>query len=291
MTEREIASINGEIFDLHQAKIPVLDHCFLYGDGVFEGVRLINGGLLFHKEHLNRLYNSAEITRLQMPEKDKFEKEIFAAVKASGMQNGYLRIVISRGTGSLGINPKKCPTPTSVIIVSSLSIFPEEVYQKGLKLIVAKTRKIPLSTFDCRAKSCNYLSNIMAVWECIDQQADEAIMLTQQDFVSEGSVENIFALIGKRLITPSTATNCLEGITRARIIEIARAQNLQVEEGLFTVHDFQLADEVFLTGTGAGVVPVSQIERTKIGTGQIGEKTKRIREKYESTLGEFFTYP
>jgi len=287
----ELVSINGEIVEAENAKISVFDHCFLYGDGVFEGVKLINGGILFHAEHRERLYRSAAIVRIEMPSRFQFDAELFKVVKASGLKDGYLRVVISRGTGTLGINPNKCPSPTRVIMASTIKVFPAELYEKGLKMIVAKTQKLALKSFDCRAKSCNYLTNIMAAWEFLDAQAEEAIMLDQNGFVSEGTVDNIFAFHGKRLITPSLNTNCLEGITRKKIMELADGQGYTVEEGLFTAHDFKFADEVFLTGTGAGVIPVSNIETMQIGEGRIGPKTKALRAEYERRIPEFLTYP
>lgn len=289
MAEREIASIDGEIFDLKDAKISVLDHCFLYGDGIFEGIRLINGKLLLHKEHMQRLYNSASIVRIPMIPKEQYGKQLFEAVKASGLKSGYIRVVVTRGIGDLGINPARCSNPRLVIIAATLKLYPEELYEKGLKLIIARTRKIPYASFDCRVKSCNYLNNIMATWEIADRKSDEAIMTDENGIASEATVDNIFGIKGSRLFTPSLDTNCLEGVTRNKIIEIAKGQNMQVVEGRFTSRDFMLADEVFLTGTAAGIIPVTKIEEHVIGKGFIGEKTKSLRQEYELRIEEFCT--
>ena len=287
--EREIASIDGEIFDLKDAKISVLDHCFLYGDGIFEGIRLINKKLLLHKEHMQRLYDSASIVRIPILAKEQYEKQLFEAVKSSNLKSGYIRVVVTRGIGDLGINPAKCSNPRLVIIVTTLKLYPEELYEKGLKLIIARTRKVPHTSFDCRVKSCNYLNNIMATWEIVDRKSDEAIITDGNGIVSEATVDNIFGIRGNVLFTSSLDTNCLEGITRNKIIEIAKSQNLEFTEGRFTARDFMLADEVFLTGTGAGIIPVTKIEEHVIGTGIIGEKTKALRHEYESRIEEFCT--
>jgi len=287
--EKEIASIDGEIFDLKEAKISVLDHCFLYGDGLFEGIRLINKKLLLHKEHIRRLYNSASIIRIPMIPEGQYEKQLFEAVKASNLKYGYIRVVVTRGIGDLGINPAKCSNPRVVIIVTTLKLYPEESYEKGLKLIIAKTKKIPYASFNCRVKSCNYLNNIMATWEFVDKNSDEAIMTDGDGIVSEATVDNIFGIKGSKLFTSSLDTNCLEGVTRNKIMQIAKGQNMEVVEGRFTPKDFMLADEVFLTGTGAGIIPVTKIEEQVIGKGTIGEKTRSLRKEYESRIEEFCT--
>lgn len=289
MKGKEIASINGEIFDLKDAKISVLDHCFLYGDGVFEGIRLINKKILLHKEHMERLYNSASIVRIPMMPKDEYEKQLFAAVKASGIDYGYIRVVVTRGTGDLGINPAKCSNSKLVIIVANLQLFPEGLYEKGLKVIAARTRKTPYASFDCGVKSCNYINNVMAAWEVVDRNADEAIMTDENGIVSEGTADNIFGIKDNVLFTPSMETNCLGGITRAKIMEIAKSQGMEVIEGRFTPRDFMSADEIFLTGTGAGIIPVAKIEHLTVGSGRIGEKTRRLRQEYEYKVRELCT--
>lgn len=289
MEEREIVSIDGEIFDLREGKISVLDHCFLYGDGVFEGIRFLNRKVLFHQEHLTRLYSSADVLRLPMPARQEYERLLFAAIKASNMISGYIRAIVTRGIGALDINPLKCSNSKIVIIVANLKLYPSEFYEKGLKVIVARTSKIPYRSFDCRVKSCNYLNNVMATWEFIDRGASEAIQTDEQGIVSEATVDNIFGIKNEVLFTPGTETNCLEGITRGKIMEIAAQQGLKVEQGRYTPHDFMFADEVFLTGTGAGVIPITQIEHKIIGDGLMGSKTRLLRTAYESGLDSFST--
>jgi branched-chain amino acid aminotransferase len=289
MEGREIVSINGEIFDLQEGKVSVLDHCFLYGDGIFEGIRFIDGKILLYKEHVRRLYFSSEIVRLKIIPQLEFEKQLFAAIKASNLKSGYVRVIITRGIGALDINPAKCKDSKIIIIVANLKLYPEELYDNGLKVIVSRVNKIPYRSFDCRVKSCNYLNNIMATWEFIDRGASEAIQTDEQGIVSEATVDNIFGITNGSLFTPSIETNCLEGITREKIIEIAKDIKIQVEEGSYTVRKFLLADEVFLTGTGAGVIPVTQIEHRIIGTGKIGKFTKKLRDEYEKRIPSYST--
>ena len=288
MSQREIASMNGKIFDLKDAKISVLDHCFLYGDGVFEGIRLINRKILLHKEHMERLYNSARAMRIPMVSKPEYEKQLFKAIKASKFNFGYLRVVLTRGIGDLGINPLKCLNPQLIIIVTSLRLYPKELYEKGLKVIIAKTKKIPNTCLDFRVKSCNYLNNVMAAWE-YTRKADEAIMTDDHGIVSEATLDNIFGIKGNTLFTPSQETNCLSGVTRIKIMDLARGQGMKVIEGKYRVGKFVSADEVFLTGTAAGIVPVTRIEKHKIGNGKIGSRTKKLRDEYESRIEEFCT--
>lgn len=289
MTGREVASINGEIFDLKDAKISVLDHCFLYGDGIFEGLRLISKKILFHREHMKRLYDSAAIVRIPMIAEEQYEKQLFEAVKSSNLNSGYIRVVVTRGIGDLGINPAKCSGPKIVVIVTNLQLYPEELYEKGIKMITAKTRKIPYASFNCGIKSCNYLNNIMATWEIVDKNVHEAIMTDENGIVSEATVDNIFGIKGNTLFTPGLETNCLAGITRAKIMEIAVKQGMEVTEGKFTPDDFMSADEVFLTGTGAGIIPVTKIEHKTIGSGKMGDKTRKLRQEYEARIEEFCT--
>lgn len=289
MKGKEIVSINGKIFGINEAKISVLDHCFLYGDGVFEGIRFIDKKILFHKEHMQRLYRSASIIRLPLMTQKDYEKQLFAAVKASGLESGYVRVVATRGIGDMGINPKRCSNPKLVMIVTHIKIYPDELYEKGLHVIIAKTRKIPRTSLDCSAKLCNYLNNIMAAWEAVDKEADEAIMTDEDGIVSEATLDNIFGIKGNTIFTPSLDTNCLPGITRAKIMDIAKEQGMKVVEGRFLPKEFLSADEVFLTGTGAGIVPVTRIDESVIGNGKMGVKTRKLRQEYESRIRNFCT--
>lgn len=282
-----VVCINGEISSLETATVPILERGLLYGDGVFEGIRFIKKKILFHQEHLERFYRSAEVVKIALPARELYEKWIRATVAASAMENGYLRVVGTRGAGEMGITPKPHYKPNLYIIATTIQLYSEELYQSGIRVIVAKTKKIPHASFDCSVKSLNYLPNIMALREALDAGAAEALMTDERGIVSEATVENVFGIRGKELFTPSFDTNCLHGVTRGAIIAIARELGFSVTEGHFTPDDFKKADEVFLTGTGAGMVPVSQIDDTTIGSGSIGPKTRELRTTYESRIESF----
>lgn len=286
---RDLASIDGDITPLAEARISVLDHCFLYGDGVFEGIRFLEDGVLFHREHLDRLYQSAAAVRIPMVPPAEYERRLFDVVRASALPSGYVRVVVTRGVGALDINPRTCRDPRMVIIVASLKLYEPSFYDRGLHIVVARTQKVPFASFDCRTKACNYLNNVMATWEFLDRGAGEAIQTDAQGIVSEATVDNIFGVRGNELFTPGADTNCLLGITRAKVMELAAEQGLRVTDGRFTPRDFMDADEVFLTGTGAGLIPVTQVEHRTIGAGTIGPVTRALRETYESRLPEYCT--
>lgn len=286
---KDVVCIDGKVVGAEEASVSVFDHCLLYGDGVFEGIRLINKSILLHEEHTERLYRSAEVLRLAMPDKKSYNKMLKETVEASGYHDAYIRVVITRGKGSLGVSPLKCAAPSIIIIVAQISLYPEQMYQTGLSVITARTQKISVKSLDCRVKACQYLNNIMASWEYIDRGAQDAIMLDERGFVSECTVANIFGISGNTIFTPSLDTNCLEGCTRNKALDLAREKGFEVKEGLFVVRDFMFADEVFLTGTGAGLIAVTKIDQAKIGNGAMGPKTKMLRDTYESRIQEFCT--
>lgn len=286
---REIVSINGEVVPFHEARISVLDHCFLYGDGVFEGIRFQDRKVHFHAEHMGRLYASARSLRLPMLAPEEYERHLFQAIEASGMASGYVRAIVTRGVGALDINPAKCRDSKLVIIVARLQLYPAQLYETGLRIIVARTQKIPYQSFDCRIKSCNYLNNVMATWEYLDRGASEALQTDAQGFVSEATVDNVFGVRGDVLFTPGLDMNCLEGITRAKVMDLAAGMGMRVEEGRYTPSDFMAADEMFLTGTGAGVMPVTRIEHQVIGDGAMGPRTREILRRFEVLVDETAT--
>lgn len=243
---------------------------------------------MLQREHQERLYRSAGVVRIPMPSISEYEAQLFGAVRASGQKNGYIRIVRTRGIGDLGIDPALCQGPKLIILVSTISLFPERLYEEGIRLVIAKTRKPPREVLNCTdAKHGNYLNNKLAKLEANDAGAHEALMLTIDGYVCEASVENVFFVREGRLYTPSTETNCLRGITRGKIIELATELGLGVTEGLFKPDFLQSAQEVFLTGTGAGILPVSRIDDAVIGTGAIGDCTRRLRQLYEERLRSF----
>ena len=291
MSGQPVASINGRIIPLEQAKISVLDHGLLYGDGVFEGIRLTSHGVLFHREHTERLYASSRALEFTgLASSDVYEQWLFEAIRSSGFDIAYLRVLITRGCGELDIDPRKCLHPTLIIIVDRLKLYPKELFEDGLHVIIAQTRKIPKACIDGQIKSCNYLNNIMATLEYLKAAgAREALMVGTDGFLSEGTVDNVFGVEQGALFTPDLSTNCLAGITRRAVIQIAREIGLHVEELRCQETKFERADEVFLTGTGAGVVPVTKVGDRVIGDGKAGPVTKRLRLEFEKRMPQFCT--
>jgi branched-chain amino acid aminotransferase len=224
-----------------------------------------------------------------MPAANVYEEQLFEAITASGLSSGYVRVIVTRGCGTLGINPSACSQPQLIMIVAALSLYPDDLYRSGVDVICAKTRKVPRSCFDGQVKACNYLNHIMATWEFVDAGASEALMLDCDGYVSEVTVANVFGIKGDLLFTPHLDTNCLNGITRRKVMEIAPEQGLSLEEGKYTIDKFIMADEVFLTGTGAGVMPVSSIAGRPLGFGRIGARTALLRGTFESRVAEWST--
>ncbi|MBI4214409.1 aminotransferase class IV [archaeon] len=266
--EKEVVWVNGKLFSREDAKINVFDHGFLYGDGAYEGIRIYDKRLLLFDEHLARMWHSLNVFGISEPmSKQAFREAILEACRESQIVNGYVRPVISRGVGDLGINPKKCGGPTAVIIVSRIQLYPPEFYEKGLKVIVAKTRKTPRECFDGSAKLCNYANNIFAIAEANAVGAHESIMLLPDGRVSEASADNLFIVRGGEVWTPTLSTNCLPGITRAAVLRIGKEIGIKMLEKDFGVEELMSADEVFLTGTGAGVVPVASVDGKPLRSG------------------------
>jgi branched-chain amino acid aminotransferase len=251
--------IDGKIYDKENAKVSVFDHGLLYGDGVFEGIRAYNGRVFKLEEHLVRLYHSARAIRLTIPLSLKeMEKAVLDTIRANDLRDAYIRLVVTRGTGDLGLDPRKCPKATVIIIAGKITLYPEELYRKGLDLVtVATKRNIPEALNPC-IKSLNYLNNIMAKIEANRANAPEAIMLSKDGYVAECTGDNIFIIQGKALITPPTWVGALDGITRAVVMDLGRKLKMTVREDMFTPYNVYTADEVFLTGTAAEVIPVTK---------------------------------
>lgn len=286
----DVVSIDGRIHKPEEATVNVFDHGLLYGDGVFEGIRIIDGGILLLDEHVERLYASAQAIRLAVNRTPKEMKhDILNAVRQSGIADGYIRLVLTRGIGDLGLNPRRCPHSRTIIIVASIALYPEELYEQGLDVAVCNTRKTTATQLTGRAKSCNYLNNIQAVWDYLDQGCHEGLMLTPDGYVSEATADNVFGIRGDVLFTPSLDTNCLPGITRAQILRIAAETSFRVEEGHYRAEDFIQADEVFLTGTGAGIIAVAKLDAKTVGSGTMGPKTRQLRAEYERQVPSMCT--
>lgn len=279
-----ICWVNGEICLSAQASISVMDHGFLYGDGVFEGIRFYHHTPFLLAEHLERLAFSAQAIALALPWKQHdFEKIIMRLIERSGLESGYIRLIVTRGQGALGISPESCKRPSLVVIVDELSIASERMRQQGVKVVTVATRKAAMDVLDARVKSLNYLNAIMAKIEANLAQADEAILLNAQGYVAEGSVENIFVIRDDQLLTPPTTDGALAGMTRGLMIQLAKAAGITVHEVSLTRYDLYTAQGAFLTGTGAELIPIREIDGRSIGWGHpfIGFLSGAFRRKID----------
>jgi branched-chain amino acid aminotransferase len=263
--------LDGKLVDESEAKISVFDHGLLYGDGVFEGLRFYNGRVFRLEEHIRRLFDSAKAIVLTIPwtleEVIKFTCE---TVAANGLKDGYIRLVVTRGSGELGLNPYLCPKASMFIIASTIKLYPEEHYEKGLKIITCATRRPAPAALMPQVKSLNYLNNIMAKVEAIQGGALEAVMLNEQGYVAECTGDNLFLIKNGILLSPLISDGALDGITRAVIIELAEKLGVPFKEQSLTRYDIYTADECFLTGTAAEVIPVVELDRRPIGEGVPG---------------------
>ncbi|MBI5025302.1 MAG: branched-chain-amino-acid transaminase [Nitrospirae bacterium] len=277
--------IDGKYYDKSDAKISVFDHGLLYGDGVFEGIRIYNGKVFKLKEHIERLYQSAKAILLEIPmPKEEMENAVFDAVKINGKKNGYIRLIVTRGEGPLGIDPTPCKRATVIIIVSDIQLYPDEYYKKGIEIITAPSRRIPSDCLDPRIKSLNYLNNIMAKIEARQAGCLEAVMLNKEGFVAECTGDNIFIVKHNELLTPAPYHGALDGITMRTVIEIAESLGIKTHETTLTRYDLYNADECFMTGTGAEVIPVIKIDGRVIGDGRPGNATRRLIEIFKKLI-------
>jgi len=279
--------LDGEFVPEEEAKVSVFDHGLLYGDGIFEGIRAYNGYVFKLEEHLDRMYDSAKGIRLEIPiAREQMKEAILETLRVNQLQTSYIRPIVTRGVGDLGIDPRKCKAkPTVIIIVREWkSLYPEELYQRGLRAIVAATRARPPESLSPSIKTLNYLTNIMAKIEANVWGADEAIMLDVRGNVAEGTADNVFIVKHGILYTPPVTTN-LPGITRATIIELAHDADYEIREEHFGIAQLYMADEVFLTGTAAEVVPIVEIDGRMIGSGRPGPITTELRKRYKDITG------
>jgi branched-chain amino acid aminotransferase len=273
--------LNGKLVDREDAKISVFDHGLLYGDGVFEGIRSYGGKVFRLKEHIRRLFDSANGIRLEIPlAADELAKAIADTLQANGLKDAYIRVVVTRGVGTLGLDPNRCSSPTVFVITDKIELYPRELYENGLEIITAATMRNHPNAVNPRLKSLNYLNNILAKIEAIDAGTLEAVMLNHQGFVAECTGDNLFIVRDGVLFTPPIAAGILEGITRDEIIAIAEDFGIKVREENLTRHDLYVANECFLTGTAAEVVPVVRIDKRTIGDGHPGPVTKRLLEEF-----------
>ncbi len=275
--------LDDKLVDEADAKISVFDHGLLYGDGVFEGIRVYNGKIFELEAHIDRLYRSAKAIRLPVPmSKDKLISSVKETVRANDVIGGYVRLVVTRGVGTLGLNPFVCENSTIFIIADNIQLYPEEFYENGMKVISATTvRNHPLS-LPPQVKSLNYLNNILAKIEALDSNVAEAIMYNHEGYVAEATGDNVFIVKDGVIYTPPVEAGALEGITRAVVIRLAGQENLQVIEKNLTRFDLYVCDELFLTGTAAEVIGVVEIDGRVVGDGKPGPITRLLRKKFYS---------
>lgn len=266
--------LDGNLVDESEAKISVFDHGLLYGDGVFEGIRIYNGRIFRLEEHIRRLFDSAKAIVLNLPwTQEEVIRHTCETVAANQLTDGYIRLVVTRGAGELGLNPYLCPKASMFIIASTIKLYPDETYEKGLSIITCATRRPAPAALMPQVKSLNYLNNIMAKVEAIQANALEAVMLNEQGYVAECTGDNLFLIKNGVLYTPLISDGALDGITRAVIIELAEKLGVPFVERSLTRYDIFIADECFLTGSAAEVIPVVALDRRVIGDGKPGPYT------------------
>ncbi len=277
--------LNGEFVTKENAKISVYDHGFLYGDGIFEGIRVYEGNIFKCKEHLDRLYDSAKSIMLEIPLTiSEMQDVLIETLRRNEMRDGYIRLIVSRGPGNLGLDPKRCPKAWVTIIVEQLAIYPEEAYREGLVSVsVSQRRNIP-DALNPKIKSLNYLNNILVKIQANLAGVGEAIMLNAQGYVAEGSSDNIFIIKNGTVYTPPCYIGALEGITRGAIMELCEKLGYKLKEEPFTLHDVYVADEVFFTVTAAEVIAVRQVDGRTIGAGHAGPITTHLLSEFRQIV-------
>jgi len=277
MSKELLIYLDGNIVPESQAKVSVFDHGLLYGDGVFEGIRFYNGRVFRLEQHIRRLYDSAKSILLNVPilEEEMIEATV-KTIAANGLRDGYIRLVITRGTGPMGLSPYKCPTPTIFIIAATISLYPESAYRDGLVMATVATRRPRHDILPPQVKSLNYLNNIMAKVEAIQAGAEEGLMLNDQGLVAECTGDNIFIVRDGKISTPTLGAGALDGITRGVVFEIAAELGIEIRERDMTRHDVYTCDECFLTGTAAEVIAAVKLDQRVLGSGKPGPITQRI---------------
>ncbi len=279
--------ISGKYYDKEHAKISVYDHGLLYGDGVFEGMRSYHGKVFRLQEHLDRLWDSARSIWLNIPiSPAQMAAAVNDTLAKNGIRDGYIRLIVTRGSGTLGLDPNKCAMPEVIIITDHIQMYPTEFYENGLKIVTASTIRNHTGALSPRIKSLNYLNNILAKIEGLRAGCVEALMLNGRGEVAECTGDNIFLVKGGVLFTPPTDAGILEGITRNAVIELAEAANIIVKQIPLSRHDVYIADEVFLTGSAAEVIPVVEIDSRVIGDGKPGPMTKNLTAKFHALTRE-----
>lgn len=279
--------LDGDFVPEAEAKVSVFDHGLLYGDGIFEGIRFYNGRVFRLEEHHDRLWDSARSICLEIPmSKEEMTEALLETIRRNGLRDGYIRQIVTRGVGNLGLNPTQCKRPTVIIIAATIALYPEEMYRNGLTIVTCATRRSGPATLNPAVKSLNYLNNVMARIEANLAGADEALMLNDAGNVAECTADNIFVIKKGQIFTPPIAAGALRGITRSVVFEIADELGIKISETDITRHDVFVADECFLTGTAAEVIPVIKCDGRVIGTGKAGEISSRIFARFREITRE-----
>ena len=276
--------LNGKLVDEEQAKLSVFDHGMLYGDGVFEGIRVYGGKIFQCRAHVDRLFASAKHIRLAIRRtKQELANAMHETLRANGQTDGYIRLVVTRGPGTLGLNPFKCPEPNVFIIADQIAMYPRQMYEEGMAIIIAKTVRIPVRMLSPAVKSLNYLNNIMAKIEAVDAGVAEAAMLNEEGQLCECTGDNLFIVSGGRVSTPPAEAGILMGVTRGVVMKLAARLGIPLAEKPVYPDDLYAADECFLTGTAAEVIAVTRVDSRSIGKGKVGPVTTKLM----AAFGEF----
>lgn len=280
-----IIYIDGQFYSKEDAKISVYDHGLLYGDGIFEGIRVYNGRIFKMEEHMDRLFDSAKSIMLEigMTKQELIEAHV-ETIRRNGLRDIYVRTIVTRGVGNLGIDPRKCPKATVIIIADRIALYPPEFYEKGLEVITVATRRTSVDSLTARVKSLNYLNNVMGKLDVARAGAFEGIMLNSEGYVTEATADNVFVVKNGVILTPPRYLGILEGITRNTVMEIAPTLGYTVKEDVLTRHDLFIADEIFLTGSGAEIIPVIDCDGRKIGDGKPGKITWDLINAYRKLV-------
>jgi len=282
--------VDGTFYPRSEAKVSVFDHGLLYGDGIFEGIRVYYGKVFLEKEHIDRLYDGAKAIHLQIPiTKEEMAAALKKTIEVNKTTDGYIRLLVTRGVGNLGLNPYQCPKASVIIICSTIKLYSPELYEKGMFIVSVCTPACNPESKNPRIKSLNYLTNIMAKIEAHNAGCEEAVMLNTNGFVAECTGDNIFIIKNGMLKTPPSTAGILEGCTRNLVMKLAKEDGITVEEANMHRYDLYTADECFLTGTAAEIMPVTQIDARVIGTGAQGNLTIRLRELFRSFIKKYST--
>lgn len=275
--------VDGKFYDEGKAKVSVFDHGLLYGDGVFEGIRAYNGRVFKLKEHIDRLFCSAKAILLDIPMSHAaLMRATVTACRKNNLRDGYIRLVVTRGVGTLGLNPRSCKNPSVIIIAGKIQVYPAALYAKGMDIVTVPTMRNLHSAVNPAIKSLNYLNNILAKIEANNAGVEEAVMLNAEGFVAECTADNLFIIKNGELATPPLSAGALYGITRGTVMDLAAQAGLKISEPNLTRYDLFNADECFLTGTGAEIMPVVKIDGRVIGKGKPGRLTLKLVEKYRA---------